>query len=190
MKKWIISFCLLWLVGMAGPASAQSGEVNNGYWLNGGQIMHLRDGALVPLTEQAVLPNGLTLLPNGDLVTRDGVRRNLQSGQAIDASGRILYPQTQRNGSVVLVPRSAYVVERDPGLVRPRRAARPSGPVPGFSRQGDSEPGKNRQAGPSLGRGPGSFRQVGPSPGRGRGSFRPAGPAPGRGPGSFRGRIR
>jgi hypothetical protein len=125
MKRLITSVCLFWLLGFSGIAYAQEGEVNNGYWLNGGRMMQVRNGELVPLADRVALPNGLTLLPNGELVTRAGVRRNLQPGQAIDASGRILFPQTQRNGSVILVPRSAYIVDRDPGMVRNRQAARP-----------------------------------------------------------------
>jgi hypothetical protein len=162
MKKWMISFCLLWLLAISGGALAQSGEVNNGYWLNGGRIKHLHNGILEPLTEQAVLPNGLTLLPNGDLVTREGVRRNLQPGQAIDASGRILFPQTQRNGSVILVPRSAYIIERDPGMSRLRPAARPRGPAAGYYPPG----------GPPAGPVPGYYRKAGPPAGKGSGNYR------------------
>lgn len=172
MKKFLLCFCLLWLLAISGSALAQTGEVDNGYWLNGGQMMHLRNGQLEPLKEPVVLPNGLTLLPNGDLVTREGIRRNLQQGQAIDVSGRILFPQTQRNGSVILVPRSAYIVERDPGRVRHRKAARPT---PNRSsemmRQDNVRP-------PARNAPPGNMRQ-------GRG-----GPPPGKAPASNRGRIR
>ena len=122
MKKWILSFFLLALL-LAGPAQAQTAEVKDGYWLHEGRIMLLRNGQLEALTEQVALPNGLTLLPNGELVTRQGVRRSLQQGQAIDASGRVLFPQSQRNGSVILVPRSAYIRERDPGLAARQRVA-------------------------------------------------------------------
>jgi hypothetical protein len=174
MKKLMISFCLLGLLLWAGSASGQSEEVNNGYWLNGGQVMELRQGELAPLTERLVLPNGLTLFPNGDLVTREGVRRSLQSGQAIDAFGRILFPQTQRDGSVVLVPRRAYIMERDPGLLRQRKAARPSNPTPGYYRQ------RGAPAGPA----PGFYRKAGPPAGR------PIGRPPGQVPGNARGRIR
>jgi hypothetical protein len=180
MKQLISSFCLLWLLVISGSAFAQTGEVNNGYWLNGGRIMELRNGTLEPLNEQVVLPNGLTLLPNGDLVTREGVRRNLQQGQAIDATGRILFPQNQRDGSVILVPRSAYIIDRDPGLVRHRNAGRPSVQArEDFRRPGnpnDPAPGMYRRSGPPASPPPGMYRRSGP----------PAGKAPGQ----YRGRIR
>lgn len=125
MKKWMVSFLVLALL-LAGNVRAQTTEVRDGYWLHEGRIMLLHKGQLSPLTEQVTLPNGLTLLPSGELVTRQGVRRSLQQGQAIDASGRILFPQTQPNGTVILVPRSAYIQDRDPGQVRQRQAARPA----------------------------------------------------------------
>ena len=163
MKKWISSFCLLWLLAFSASAFAQTAEVRDGYWLNGGQIMQLRNGTLEPLTEQVVLPNGLTLLPNGDLVTREGVRRNLRPGQAIDASGRILFPQTQRNGSVVLVPRSAYIADRDPGVARHQKAGRPTVQPQGYRPKSGAPAGRppvmSRKSGPPAGKAPGQFRK-------------------------------
>lgn len=124
--------------------------------------MQLRNGTLEPLTEQVVLPNGLTLLPNGDLVTREGVRRNLRPGQAIDASGRILFPQTQRNGSVVLVPRSAYIADRDPGVARHRTAGRPAVQPQGYRPKSGAPAGRppvmSRKSGPPAGKAPGHYR--------------------------------
>ncbi|MGV3505267.1 MAG: DUF6799 domain-containing protein [Adhaeribacter sp.] len=142
MKKWIFSFLLL-VLSLAAPAQAQTEEVQDGYWLHEGRIMQLRKGQLEPLTEQVALPNGLTLLPNGELVTRQGVRRSLQQGQAIDDSGRILFPQTQRNGTVILVPRSAYIPDRDPGQGRQRVAGRPAA-RPAARPQSDDQPGQSR----------------------------------------------
>ena len=139
MMKWIMSFFMGALL-LAAPAQAQTEEVKDGYWLHEGRIMLLRNGELQPLTEQVALPNGLTLMPNGELVTRQGVRRSLQQGQAIDASGRILFPQSQRNGSVILVPRSAYIPDRDPGLARQRVAGRPAARPQRNNQQGHSRP--------------------------------------------------
>ncbi|MGV3639398.1 MAG: DUF6799 domain-containing protein [Adhaeribacter sp.] len=173
MKKWIFSFLLLALA-LAAPAQAQTEEVEDGFWLHEGRILQLRKGQLEPLTEQITLPNGLTLLPNGELVTRQGVRRSLQQGQAIDASGRILYPQTQRNGSVLLVPRGAYIPDRDPGQARQRTAVRPSARPPANNPQGQSRYRSNPpgQAPQGLGIRPqqgGRPQQIPrPTPGRGR----------------------
>jgi hypothetical protein len=166
MKKWMVSFFVLALL-LASNARAQTTDVKDGYWLHEGRIMLLRNGELLPLTEQVALPNGLTLLPNGELVTRQGVRRNLQQGQAIDASGRILFPQTQPNGTVILVPRSAYIQERDPGQARHREAGRPAARP-----QGNYQSRYNRLPGPAQRPQPRSIRpQSGPklTPGAGRG---------------------
>jgi hypothetical protein len=134
MNKLILSLSLLWLLGFSTNVFGQTEEVENGYWLNEGRVMHLRNGQLLLLKEGVLLPNGLTLLTNGTLVTREGVRRSLQEGQAIDSSGRILFPQTQRNGSVVLVPRRAYILERDPGMMRSKKAGPPSNKAQGYYR--------------------------------------------------------
>jgi hypothetical protein len=143
MKKWMVSFFVLALL-LASNARAQTTDVKDGYWLHEGRIMLLRNGELLPLTEQVALPNGLTLLPNGELVTRQGVRRNLQQGQAIDASGRILFPQTQPNGTARHV--TAKPAGRPPGPRAITRAviivcpALPSDPSPGAS---GPSPGQN-----------------------------------------------
>lgn len=97
-------------------------------------MLLLRNGQLIPLKEPVVLPGGMTLFTNGAVLTREGVRRHLQEGQAIDASGRILFPQALPDGSVILVPRQNYIMDRDPGLSKDRKAGPPLGRTQGYYR--------------------------------------------------------
>lgn len=65
----------------------------------------LKDGVTVvvmndkPITSDVLLSNGTRISPDGAIVKRDGNRSDLQSGQCVDPSGKLISPTASTPGS-------------------------------------------------------------------------------------------
>ncbi len=110
MKTIKINLLIFALLGIISTAFSQS--VKHGYLRHSGQMYEIKNGKTYALNNDVKLNNGSTVLRNGTVINQNGTRRNMSDGEAVDVLGQILYPQTEQNGDVILVPRRDDQYER------------------------------------------------------------------------------
>jgi hypothetical protein len=90
------------------PALGQSRTNNDGFQRRDGAMYIIRNGVKQPMTRDVHLPNGRLVTRDGVIVERDGRRTELAEGKGCDLTGSIVAVTAGPGGQLVLAaaPRS------------------------------------------------------------------------------------
>ncbi|GAA4001142.1 hypothetical protein GCM10022408_10410 [Hymenobacter fastidiosus] len=108
------------------PAPARPAALKDGVYRKGGVIMRLQAGQSSRLSAPFKLDNGLVVRPDGIMVERDGTRRILEEGKAVNLQGQIVGFTDDMMSAPAIEQRSRQVT----GYTETRVAMPDAGPVP------------------------------------------------------------
>ncbi|QJX47184.1 hypothetical protein HMJ29_09630 [Hymenobacter taeanensis] len=77
-------------VAQASPASIPTVDLKDGAYRRNGLVMRLQAGQATRLSAPMRFDNGLTLRPDGIMVSKDGTRQLLEEGRALNMQGQIV----------------------------------------------------------------------------------------------------
>jgi hypothetical protein len=72
------------------PAAASVSPTSAGAVMKKGRMMTLKEGQMVPLTEEMLLENGAKVLPSGVLLLPDGQRMAIGEGEVVKMTGMVM----------------------------------------------------------------------------------------------------
>jgi hypothetical protein len=111
MKPFACLFALLALAATASLAQAQTAPAvareegrmpaknkrmeprgrESGVLMQGGQMMQMQDGNMVPMTSEMTMSNGTKVAANGQVTMADGKTMMLQDGESVSMGGQVMH---------------------------------------------------------------------------------------------------
>lgn len=74
----------------AAAAPAAAAQIKDGAFRSNGKVFRLQAGQVSPLSAPLRFANGLTLRPDGIMVSKNGTRQLLENGKAVNMQGEIV----------------------------------------------------------------------------------------------------
>ena len=75
--------------------TSKKGMMNNRLIMKDGKMMAVRNGKTMPMKKAMMMPNGSTIKPNGEVITKDGKSMMLKNGTAVGMNGTIIKKSTK-----------------------------------------------------------------------------------------------
>ncbi|SHI30091.1 hypothetical protein SAMN02745146_0438 [Hymenobacter daecheongensis DSM 21074] len=108
------------------PAPARATSLKDGVYRKGGLTMRLQAGQTSRLSAPVTMANGLTIRPDGIMVSKDGTRQILEEGKAVNMQGQIVGFADDMMSAPAIEQRARQVA----GVTETRVAMPDAGPVP------------------------------------------------------------
>ena len=93
MRHFTLAGCVAGLLLLAAPSSAQTTPaptLKDGVYRKNGLTMRLQAGQSSRLSAPVKMGNGLTIRPDGIMVSKDGTRQILEEGKAVNLQGQVV----------------------------------------------------------------------------------------------------
>ena len=128
MRHFTFAGCVAGLLLAATSAFAQAptSSLKDGVYRKGGLTMRLQAGQSSRLSAPVKMSNGLTIRPDGIMVSKDGTRQILEEGKAVNMQGQIVNFSDDMMSDAAIQQRARQVA----GVTETRVSMPVAGPVP------------------------------------------------------------